>query len=1052
MREILVVALYDYESTEESGLSFIQGDVIQVLQRLPSGWWDGMLNNKRGWFPSNYVTQPELKIEDSVPEPDEQELASGLPGNWGIKPTTSGKSFKIKSSPSFDEPIDGEISTSNIVFTWGGLSVFIISKIKVLIKDVHEDKKESYIQDTSTVVEAIRIMLHASNMADPNSWIYSDYPQLKQLQAVIINWNGRLILSAKLAATVWPPPEAQDQLLQACQELIGAVRQFATECGSLNIKIVHPPAEELLQYQKDFGNQNTNIVAKLEELVISLVDMLGYFEIRYVKDLNQLTTRLSGSALDTSIQNIIKTVTTFMSIVDEIPLDSLFEDLTVDFKVNRLTLLNCVTDLSSKAKSASVDQILISVELVNKAVKDLLISTKFLIEEKENMENSTLQNYIDQHSAPAPKAASRGLRHAASLTFNEANHNRNSIQPLSPVPYSAADSTNSIPYSGSSDKRPSIAIDSPVGSPGVDFQNIALSIRNSRLSSDQGRYSVEGRRVSNISAASKVSSNAWYLAQDYQTQDIVINNDGLVVSGTIKALVDRLTTHEGVVDLRYLTTFMMTYRSFTNNQELFGLLFERFNIQMPTGLTADEEIVWIERKQKVVRQRVYGVLKMWVESYAIDVEEDRFALNQVAEFTEKTMKSAMTVSSTALLRLIDKKRTSGFQPFQPPSALRDKFPDPILPKNLKKFKLSEVDPLEVARQITMMEFKIFKEINIAELLAKSWGLRAPVSKNIDLLIGFSNHITEWVTWTILNVSDVKKRARMVGFFLAVADRCASLNNYSGLMAILAAFNSEKLARQSRTWKELSSKYHEVLKALRHLMSSDSNFSIYKSTLYRSTPPCIPFIGIYLQDLTLLNETVLTKSHVSSHINFNKMNKTYDILHLQLKFNVPYYLKVVAEIEVFLHDQIMTNRSEREMENLSLMHEGLHNDDLVEQQRYLLANAADYEVIRGDQKKATPVLRGINFRGYKTSRRIKNLMSIDQFFSRSSISQGNILVLVIGFVITFLFISLVITAFASLLKARQERAKRMEWTRYDPLTKKVVDDSFGPSIKKSVYNL
>ncbi|KAJ3256683.1 hypothetical protein HK103_005178 [Boothiomyces macroporosus] len=924
MREILVVALYDYESSEESGLSFIQGDVIQVLQRLPSGWWDGMLNNKRGWFPSNYVTQPELKIEDVLPEPNEQELASGVPGNWGIKPTRTGKSFKIKPvSNNFDEFTDGEISSSNIVFTWGGLSVFIISKIKALIKDVHEDKKESYIQDTSTVVEAIRIMLHASNMADPNSWVYSDYPQLKQLQATIINWNGRLILAAKLAATVWPPPEAQDQLLQACQELIGGVRQFATECGALNIKIVHPPAEELLQYQKDFGNQNTNMVAKLEELVISLVDMIGYFEIQYVKNLNQLTTRLSGASLDTAVQDIIKTAGNFLSIVDDIPLDSLFEDLTVDFKVNRLTLLNCVTDLSTKSKSASVDQILISVELVNKAVKDLLISTKFLIEEKENMENSTLQNYIDQHSAPAPKLASRGLRHAASLTFNEANHNRNSIQPSSPIPYSAAESTNSFPYSGSSDKRPSLAFDSPVGSPGTDFQNISVSIRNSRLSSDQGRYSVEGRRVSNISAASKVSSNAWYLAQDYQTQDIVISNDGLVVSGTIKALVDRLTTHEGVVDLRYLTTFMMTYRSFTSNQELFGLLFDRFNIPMPSGLTADEEIVWIERKQKVVRQRVYGVLKTWVETYAIDTDEDRFTLNQVAGFTDKTMKSAMTVSSTALLRLIDKRRTSGFQPFQPQSALqKDKMPDSILPKNLKKFKLSEIDPLEVARQITMMEFKIFKEINVAELLAKSWGLRQPVSKNIDLLIGFSNHITEWVTWSILNVSDVRKRARMVGFFLAVADRCASLNNYSGLMAILAAFNSEKLARQSRTWKELSSKYHDVLKALRHLMSSDNNFSVYKSTLNRSTPPCIPFIGIYLQDLTLLNDTVLTKSHVSSHINFNKMNKTYDILHLQLKFNAPYYLRVVAEIEAFLHDQIMTKRSEREMENLSLMHEGL----------------------------------------------------------------------------------------------------------------------------------
>ncbi|KAJ3271029.1 hypothetical protein HDV01_007110 [Terramyces sp. JEL0728] len=80
------------------------------------------------------------------------------------------------------------------------------------------------------------------------------------------------------------------------------------------------------------------------------------------------------------------------------------------------------------------------------------------------------------------------------------------------------------------------------------------------------------------------------------------------------------------------------------------------------------------------------------------------------------------------------------------------------------------------------------------------------------------------------------------------------------------------------------------------------------------------------------------------------------------------------------------------------------------------------------------------------------MSFDQLFNRSSISQGNLLVLIIGFVITTLFISLVITAFASLLKARQERARRMEWIRYDPATKRTVADSFGPTVTKSVYNL
>ncbi|KAI5835257.1 SH3-domain-containing protein, partial [Schizophyllum commune Tattone D] len=48
-------ALYDYEAQDPSALSFKRGDIIEVLTQQPSGWWDGLLGDERGWFPSNYV-------------------------------------------------------------------------------------------------------------------------------------------------------------------------------------------------------------------------------------------------------------------------------------------------------------------------------------------------------------------------------------------------------------------------------------------------------------------------------------------------------------------------------------------------------------------------------------------------------------------------------------------------------------------------------------------------------------------------------------------------------------------------------------------------------------------------------------------------------------------------------------------------------------------------------------------------------------------------------------------------------------------------------------
>lgn len=52
-----VQALYAYSGVDTSSLSFRQGDIIEVLSTLASGWWDGVICDQkiRGWFPSNYV-------------------------------------------------------------------------------------------------------------------------------------------------------------------------------------------------------------------------------------------------------------------------------------------------------------------------------------------------------------------------------------------------------------------------------------------------------------------------------------------------------------------------------------------------------------------------------------------------------------------------------------------------------------------------------------------------------------------------------------------------------------------------------------------------------------------------------------------------------------------------------------------------------------------------------------------------------------------------------------------------------------------------------------
>lgn len=62
-----VRALYDYEADDRTSLSFHQGDIIQVINQLESGWWDGVINGVRGWFPSNYCQM--ITSLDDYPDP-----------------------------------------------------------------------------------------------------------------------------------------------------------------------------------------------------------------------------------------------------------------------------------------------------------------------------------------------------------------------------------------------------------------------------------------------------------------------------------------------------------------------------------------------------------------------------------------------------------------------------------------------------------------------------------------------------------------------------------------------------------------------------------------------------------------------------------------------------------------------------------------------------------------------------------------------------------------------------------------------------------------------
>ncbi|KAI8982521.1 ras guanine nucleotide exchange factor domain-containing protein [Pilobolus umbonatus] len=415
-----------------------------------------------------------------------------------------------------------------------------------------------------------------------------------------------------------------------------------------------------------------------------------------------------------------------------------------------------------------------------------------------------------------------------------------------------------------------------------------------------------------------------YLQSDLNPEEVVFNMEGNVKGGTLHSLVQYLTQHDQL-DSKFNITFLLTYRSFSTTEELFEELFQRYQLQPPENLFPEEYEIWKEKKLKLVRLRVFNVIKSWLETY-FNEEQDKPLLPKIADFTEHVIVESMKFGADQLNKLINKRMMS-----EDSSQIRKmklnvrtgEMPVPILPKNMKRIKFLELDPHELARQMTIMDFSLYSRIKPVECLDKNWGLpdtdTIHIAANVKASIEHSNQVTAWVTDSILAKEELKKRAGVMKHWIFVAEKCRLLNNYNTCMAILSAFDNGSIGRLKRSWELISAKTMLILQNIRRLMGANRNFSEYREIIHKVNPPCIPFLGIYLQDLTFIedgNSNYLKKSN--NLINFAKRMKTAEvILDLQQYQSTHYLLNVVPDIQEFIKTHLHSSREEEELYNLSL---------------------------------------------------------------------------------------------------------------------------------------
>ncbi|KDR82605.1 hypothetical protein GALMADRAFT_238008 [Galerina marginata CBS 339.88] len=430
--------------------------------------------------------------------------------------------------------------------------------------------------------------------------------------------------------------------------------------------------------------------------------------------------------------------------------------------------------------------------------------------------------------------------------------------------------------------------------------------------------------------ADKVAADLqpWYLRPNYSPADIIIDADGSVRGGTVAALVERLTAHEQA-DTSFSKAFLMTYKSFATLDELFDLLVARFRIQPPENLTQSEKEEWSKLKQHVIQMRVINTMKSMVLDDGVLEKEDMYILDRMKDFIS-TEEVARFAAAKNLLTQIERTQRQGGDGKTLVNTSLGPPPPPIIPKSSKKLKLLDIDPLELARQLTIMESQLYQKIKPMECLQRSREQKTENVDNITTVIQTSNRIADWVAESVLSKEDSRRRAQVVKHLIAVADRCRTLNNFSTMIAITSGLNTPPIRRLKRTWEQVNQRFMAQFGACEMTIDSNKNFTKYRSLMASVTPPCVPFIGVFLSTLQFIQDGN-PDNLPGGLVNFRKRQKASEVINDIKRWQAqPFNFQPLTPVISYINDSLNqfsdTRASSDHFWHLSLEREPRERED------------------------------------------------------------------------------------------------------------------------------
>ncbi|CAH8637162.1 unnamed protein product [Schistosoma haematobium] len=298
--------------------------------------------------------------------------------------------------------------------------------------------------------------------------------------------------------------------------------------------------------------------------------------------------------------------------------------------------------------------------------------------------------------------------------------------------------------------------------------------------------------------------------------------------------------------------------------------------------------------------RVLNVVRHWITKFPDDFESDPVLKREMQTLLDTLvtcphlMPNDQKVVNQLLLQMISDQ------------LVQDRIDlDSILtPRQIPSEKnFDQLSALDISEQLTFLDFQIFRSIRSEELLNQSWMKldKEEKAKHVLLVCKRFNEVSRLVVSEIISRTDLNDRVMCIDKWVAIADICRCMQNYNGVLQICSALVNSSVYRLKRTWERVNKQTKQSIDRLQMLVASDGRFKSMREALHRCDPPCIPYLGMYLTDLSFIEEGALNITE-NNLVNFCKMRMIAHVIReVQQYHQTPYLITHRQEVTDYLLD-------------------------------------------------------------------------------------------------------------------------------------------------------